>query len=81
SYILIAKAVVSTASPGERLKVLNNCLSHILAVLILYIPMLGLSMVHRFGKHASPLVHVLMANVYLLVPPVLNPIIYSIKTK
>ncbi|XP_025973403.2 olfactory receptor 51Q1-like [Dromaius novaehollandiae] len=81
SYILIAKAVMSIASPSERLKVLNNCLSHILAVLVLYIPMVGVSMVHRFGKHASPLVHVLMANIYLLVPPVLNPIIYSVKTK
>ncbi|XP_067145593.1 olfactory receptor 51Q1-like [Apteryx mantelli] len=81
SYILIAKAVVSIASPSERLKALNNCLSHILAVLVLYIPMVGLSVVHRFGKHVSPLVHILMANIYLLVPPVLNPIIYSIKTK
>ncbi|XP_062434758.1 olfactory receptor 51Q1-like [Rhea pennata] len=75
SYMLIAKAVVSIASPEERLKVFNSCLSHILAVLVLYIPMAGLSMVHRFGKHASPLVHILMANIYLMVPPVLNPII------
>ncbi|NXD18198.1 O51Q1 protein, partial [Nothocercus nigrocapillus] len=81
SYVVIAKTIVSIASPGERLKALNTCFSHILAVLILYIPMVGLSMVHRFGKHASPLVHILMANVYLLVPPVMNPIIYSIKTK
>ncbi|XP_025973412.2 olfactory receptor 51Q1-like [Dromaius novaehollandiae] len=81
SYIMICKTIASIASPSERLKVLNNCLSHILAVLVLYIPMVGLSVVHRFGKHASPLVHILMANIYLLVPPVLNPIIYSIKTK
>ncbi|NXE57382.1 O51G2 protein, partial [Casuarius casuarius] len=80
SYMLIAKTITSIASPSERLRVLNNCLSHILAVLVLYIPMVGLSVVHRFGKHASPLVHVLMANIYLLVPPVLNPIIYSVKT-
>ncbi|NXI67538.1 O51Q1 protein, partial [Anseranas semipalmata] len=81
SYVMICKTILSIASQKERLKALNNCLSHILAVLILYIPMVGLSMVHRFGKHASPLVHVLMANIYLLVPPLLNPIIYSIKTK
>ncbi|NXC48490.1 O51Q1 protein, partial [Penelope pileata] len=81
SYIMICRTVASIASQRERLKVLNNCLSHVLAILILYIPMAGLSIVHRFGKHASPLVHVLMANTYLLVPPLLNPIIYSIKTK
>ncbi|NXK50916.1 O51Q1 protein, partial [Chauna torquata] len=81
SYIMICKTIMRIASQSERLKALNNCLSHILAVLILYIPMVGLSMVHRFGKHTSPLVHVLMANIYLLVPPLLNPVIYSIKTK
>ena len=43
--------------------------------------MIGLSMIHRYGKNASPIVHVLMANVYLLVPPLMNPIVYSVKTK
>ncbi|XP_074153671.1 olfactory receptor 51Q1-like [Sminthopsis crassicaudata] len=81
SYGLILHSVLGTASQAERFKALNNCLSHILAVLILYVPMVGLSMVHRFARHAPPLVHVIMANVYLLSPPVMNPIIYSVKTK
>ncbi|KFV85555.1 Olfactory receptor 51Q1, partial [Struthio camelus australis] len=81
SYIMICKTVMSIASPSERLQLLNNCLSHVLAVLVLYIPMVGLSTVHHFGKRASPLVHTLMATIHLLVPPVLNPIIYSIKMK
>ncbi|NWH21032.1 O51Q1 protein, partial [Grus americana] len=78
SYIVICKTIVSIASQREHLKALNNCLCHILAVLILYIPMGGLSMVYHFSKHASPLIRVLLANIYLLVPPALNPIIYSI---
>uniref|UniRef100_A0A4X2JVB6 Olfactory receptor n=1 Tax=Vombatus ursinus TaxID=29139 RepID=A0A4X2JVB6_VOMUR len=81
SYIFILRSVLRIASQEERLKALNTCVSHICAVLILYVPMIGLSMVHRFAKHSSPLVHILMANIYLLVPPVLNPIIYSVKTK
>ncbi|XP_031240772.1 olfactory receptor 51Q1-like [Mastomys coucha] len=81
SYALILKSILNTATWTERLRALNNCLSHMLAVLILYVPMVGVSMTHRFAKHASPLVHVLMANVYLLAPPVMNPIIYSAKTK
>ncbi|XP_062443827.1 olfactory receptor 51A7-like [Rhea pennata] len=81
SYILIVSTVLGIASRDERLKVLNTCVSHICAVLIFYIPMIGISMIHRFGKHASPLVHVLMADVYVLVPPVMNPIVYSVKTK
>nr|XP_009669155.1 PREDICTED: olfactory receptor 51L1-like [Struthio camelus australis] len=81
SYILIIGTVLGIASRDERLKALNTCVSHICAVLIFYIPMIGISMIHRFGKHASPLVHVLMADVYVLVPPVMNPIVYSVKTK
>ncbi|XP_036599701.1 olfactory receptor 51L1-like [Trichosurus vulpecula] len=81
SYVFILRSVLSIASREERLKALNTCASHICAVLILYVPMIGLSIVHRFAKHASPLVHILMAHIYLLVPPVLNPIIYSVKTK
>ncbi|XP_036178336.1 olfactory receptor 51Q1-like [Myotis myotis] len=81
SYAMILKSVFRIASLVERLRALNNCLSHILAVLVLYVPMVGVSMTHRFAKHASPLVHVIMANIYLLAPPVMNPIIYSVKTK
>ncbi|XP_033001649.1 olfactory receptor 51I2-like [Lacerta agilis] len=81
SYTLILKTVLSMASKEGRLKALNTCVSHICAVVIYYTPMIGLSMVYRFGRHAPPLVHSLMANIYLLVPPLLNPIIYSIKTK
>ncbi|XP_062434720.1 olfactory receptor 51G2-like [Rhea pennata] len=81
SYVMIIKTVLSIASKEERLKALNTCVSHVCAVLIYYVPIIGLSMVYRFGKHASPLIHAFMANTYLLVPPVLNPIIYSVKTK
>ncbi|XP_047610278.1 olfactory receptor 51Q1-like [Phacochoerus africanus] len=81
SYVLILRSVLRIGSRLERLRVLNNCLSHILAVLIFYVPMVGVSMTHRFAKRASPIVHVSIANVYLLAPPVMNPIIYGIKTK
>lgn len=43
--------------------------------------MIGLSLVHRFGEHLPRIVHLLMSYVYLLVPPLMNPIVYSIKTK
>ncbi|XP_004717578.1 olfactory receptor 51H1-like [Echinops telfairi] len=81
SYTPILKTVLGTASRAERLKALNTCLSHICAVLLFYVPLIGVTMVHRFGKHLSPAVRTLMANIYLLLPPVLNPIIYSMKTK
>ncbi|ELW71790.1 olfactory receptor 51F2 [Tupaia chinensis] len=81
SYILIIKTVLSIASSEERKKAFGTCISHIGAVAIFYIPLISLSFVHRFGKQAPPYVHTLIANAYLLIPPVMNPIIYSVKTK
>ncbi|XP_003465426.2 olfactory receptor 51L1-like [Cavia porcellus] len=81
SYAFILHSVLKITSREGRLKALNTCASHICAVLILYVPMIGLSIVHRFAKHSSPLIHIFMAHIYLMVPPVLNPIIYSVKTK
>ena len=81
SYVLIICSILNIASPEERKKVFSTCISHITAVAIFYIPLISLSFVHRFGKHAPSYVPILIANVYLLTPPVMNPIIYSVKTK
>ncbi|KAM5247244.1 olfactory receptor 51H1-like [Ctenodactylus gundi] len=81
SYVFILRTVMAIASGEGRLKALNTCVSHLCAVLIFYVPLIGVSVIHRFGKHLSPLTHALMANAYLLVPPVLNPIVYTVKTK
>ncbi|XP_036283482.1 olfactory receptor 51F1 [Pipistrellus kuhlii] len=81
SYILIIRSVLRMASPKERHKVFSTCVSHVGAVAIFYIPMISLSLVHRYGRSAPKVVHSMMANVYLLLPPVLNPVIYSVKAK
>uniref|UniRef100_G1TYI0 Olfactory receptor n=1 Tax=Oryctolagus cuniculus TaxID=9986 RepID=G1TYI0_RABIT len=81
SYALIIYSVLRIASPEERQRVFSTCVSHIGAVAIFYIPMMSLSLLHRYGQSAPKAVHSMMANVYLLLPPVVNPIIYSIKTK
>ncbi|XP_054829604.1 olfactory receptor 51G2-like [Eublepharis macularius] len=81
SYIMILKTVLRIASKAECFRALNTCISHICAVLIFYIPLIGISMIVRYGKNAPPVVHILMANISLLVPPLMNPIVYSVKTK
>ncbi|XP_007954181.1 olfactory receptor 51V1 [Orycteropus afer afer] len=81
SYILIIKSVLAIASQEEQRKSFQTCISHVCAVLVFYIPIISLTMVHRFGKHLSPIVHVLMGNIYILFPPLMNPIIYSVKTQ
>nr|XP_027798579.1 olfactory receptor 51B2-like [Marmota flaviventris] len=81
SYILILKTVMGIASGEERAKALNTCVSHMSCVLVFYITVIGLTFIHRFGKHAPHVVHITMSYVYFLFPPFMNPIIYSIKTK
>uniref|UniRef100_A0A8C3GFY0 G-protein coupled receptors family 1 profile domain-containing protein n=1 Tax=Cairina moschata TaxID=8855 RepID=A0A8C3GFY0_CAIMO len=80
SYLLILKTILNLATWRERLKALNNCISHVCAVLLFFIPMICLSMMHRFGKHVSPQVYTFTANLHFLAPPILNPIVYSMKT-
>ncbi|XP_029457643.1 olfactory receptor 52K1-like [Rhinatrema bivittatum] len=81
SYILILRAVFRLASDEARLKALSTCASHICAILVFYVPVVLSSVVHRFGQKVAPHVHILLASSYLLIPPMINPIIYGIKTK
>ncbi|KAB1271950.1 Olfactory receptor 51B6 [Camelus dromedarius] len=80
SYTLILKTVMSITS-GERAKALNTCVSHICCILVFYVTVVGLTFIHRFGRHAPHVVHITMSYVYFLFPPFMNPVIYSIKTK
>uniref|UniRef100_A0A8C4L024 G-protein coupled receptors family 1 profile domain-containing protein n=1 Tax=Equus asinus asinus TaxID=83772 RepID=A0A8C4L024_EQUAS len=75
SYVLILYTVLGITSGEGRWKALSTCVSHICAVLVYYVPMISVALLHRFRKHAAPALRLLLANVYLLVPPVLNPII------
>ncbi|EHB05950.1 Olfactory receptor 51G2 [Heterocephalus glaber] len=82
SYVLILKTVLNIASNAERLKAFNTCISHICAVLLFYTPLVSLSMIHRFGTKKLPAqVYMLLSYMHFLMPPMLNPIVYSIKTK
>nr|XP_004651016.2 olfactory receptor 51G2-like [Jaculus jaculus] len=82
SYVLILKTVLSIASNAERLKAFNTCLSHICAVLLFYTPLVSLSMIHRFGKKKLPAqAYMLLSYLHFLMPPMLNPVVYSVKTK
>ncbi|XP_010988893.3 olfactory receptor 51G2 [Camelus dromedarius] len=81
SYVLILKTVLSIASHGGRLKALNTCISHLSAVILFFTPMICLSILHRFGPKLPAHVYVTMANMHFLIPPVMNPIVYVVKTK
>ncbi|XP_034617427.1 olfactory receptor 52M1-like [Trachemys scripta elegans] len=81
SYTQILRAIFSLPTKDVRLKTFGTCISHLCAILAFYIPSLFFSLMYRFGQNVPLHFHVLIANVYLLMPPVLNPIIYGVRTK
>ncbi|XP_067409153.1 olfactory receptor 52P1-like [Emydura macquarii macquarii] len=81
SYGLIIRAVLRISTNKSCQKALNTCTAHICLMLVSYTPILFPILTHRFSQGIAAHVHILLANLYLLVPLMLNPIIYGIKTK
>ncbi|CAM4330757.1 unnamed protein product [Lepidochelys olivacea] len=81
SYIQILRAIFNLPTKEARLKTFGTCGSHLCAIIAFYIPHLFSSLMHRYGHNVALHFHVLIANMYLLVSPMLNPIIYGVRTK
>ncbi|XP_065279272.1 olfactory receptor 52N4-like [Emys orbicularis] len=81
SYSLIVRAVLRISSKKSHQKALSTCTAHICVMLTSYTPYLFSILTHRFGQGIPPHVLIILANLYSLVPPMINPIIYGVKTK
>lgn len=81
SYMLILKFVLGITSHKILPKVLNTCIFHICAVLIFRVPIITLAALHCFAKNVSLVIRVIIAGTFLLVPPLVKPIVYSVKSQ
>ncbi|XP_061105517.1 olfactory receptor 1F1-like [Conger conger] len=78
TYICIGRALLKIAAASERLKAMKTCTSHLILVSVFYLPLC-------FGVALGPIIHqnakILNMSLSTVLPPMLNPIIYSLKTE
>ncbi|NXR78975.1 O52I1 protein, partial [Pycnonotus jocosus] len=78
SYGMILRAVLGKESCG---KALSTCGCHLCVVLLFYVPGIVSIYCQQFPGTVSVSAQVLLADLYLTLPAVLNPLVYSLRSR
>ncbi|KAM9767405.1 olfactory receptor 51S1 [Dama dama] len=81
SYGLIGRVLQGLGSREDRWKAGQTCAAHLSAVLLFYVPMVLLALIDRLRMPIPQPAHTLLSYVHFLLPPLVNPILYSVKIK
>ncbi|XP_010158863.1 PREDICTED: olfactory receptor 52I2-like [Eurypyga helias] len=83
AFIAVSYGMIFKTILGKKLcrKAFSTCGSHICVMLLYYIPGIVSIYAQQFGSSMCVHARVLLADVYLTLPTMLNPIVYSMRTK
>ncbi|XP_075759154.1 olfactory receptor 52M1-like [Pelodiscus sinensis] len=81
SYTQILRAIFNQPTKNARIKTFGTCSSHLFSILAFYLTALFSTLIHRFGQSVPRHSQVLIASVCALLAPMLNPVIYGVRTK
>ncbi|MBN3324433.1 O51F2 protein, partial [Atractosteus spatula] len=80
SYVCIIFALLKIASGEQCLKAMKTCTSHLLLVTVFYIP-ISATYIAAIMSTLHPNTRIISTSLSSTIPPMLNPIIYRIKTE
>nr|XP_046267113.1 olfactory receptor 24-like [Scatophagus argus] len=81
SYACILVTVFRMKSVSSRMKALATCIEHLVLVAVFYIPIFSIFLVGLYVRSIDPDQRVLSLSLASCLPPCINPIVYSLKTK
>uniref|UniRef100_G3TY52 G-protein coupled receptors family 1 profile domain-containing protein n=1 Tax=Loxodonta africana TaxID=9785 RepID=G3TY52_LOXAF len=81
SYIKILGSIMKLGAQDRNWRSLQTCARHLCTVFVFYLPLISLSVLHRYTQDTSPIQYTTMSNAYLLMTPLLNPLVYSLKSR
>ncbi|KAG2460455.1 OR1E2 protein, partial [Polypterus senegalus] len=81
SYLRIAQAALNISSVDGKSKVLSTCLTHLLVMSLFYLPLMISYILTGSGVNLSKEVYNILVVIANVVPPMMNPIIYSFRNR
>ncbi|XP_044227084.1 olfactory receptor 2AT4-like [Thunnus albacares] len=81
SYVSILVTVFRMKSLDSRVKALATCVEHLILVAVFYIPLITIFTIGFYLRAINPDQRVLSLSLASCIPPCINPIVYSLKTK